>query len=261
MPEGELVLRAGHVHVMMDGMMRTRVTGCAAAAMLALLSACQVQQQQQQQPGIEPTTVETNESTPDGEKPQTTGVPETSTPAAEGEDSHKHVCSGLLSCKLGLCPNGKKHNKQTAAEDQPEKAPEGDAETKPEPQVAEVPAADNEEPEVIEPITPSAEQMKAAQELMAAEAKRRKKSSRPTAAPTETLPVESPAPEPTVVNNTSGIPGRGGLRMGHFAPPEEAASRSENSKPRPNAAERHGLRSLSLPKTLPMNIDGQTNAH
>ena len=57
---------------------------------------------------------------------------------------------------------------------------------------------------------------------------------------------------------TSAIPGRSGLRMGRFAPPEEAASSGENAAPAPNAAELRGLRSPALPKNLPLDINGQS---
>lgn len=263
MAAGDLGLRAEHVRVIMLCMRIDRVTGCA-AAMLVLLSACQVQQQQQQQPGIEPNIV-AEENAPDGEKPQSTGKPDSAAPAAEGEDSHEHVCSGLLSCKLGLCPNGKKRRQQAEAREQEEQNTPARKETKSAAQIAQEAPAAEEEPEDSEPVTPSAEQMEAARTLMAAQAKPGKKKPRrkePQATEPEPVEVPAPAPEPAVVaDNSSGIPGRSGLRMGHFAPPEEAASRGDKTAPRPNAAERHGLRSPSLPKSLPMNIDGQTHAH
>lgn len=62
----------------------------------------------------------------------------------------------------------------------------------------------------------------------------------------------------TFYQSTSSIPGRSGLRMGRFAPPEEAASTGENAAPAPNAAELHGLRSPSLPKNLPLDVNGQS---
>lgn len=57
---------------------------------------------------------------------------------------------------------------------------------------------------------------------------------------------------------TSAIPGRSGLRMGRFAPPEEATSTGSNEPPLPNAAEQRGLRSPQLPGTLPLDVNGQT---
>lgn len=60
-----------------------------------------------------------------------------------------------------------------------------------------------------------------------------------------------------VVPNTSGIPGRNALRMGQYAPPEEAASASSARPPRPNRVEQHGFRSPSLPSKLPMDINGK----
>lgn len=67
------------------------------------------------------------------------------------------------------------------------------------------------------------------------------------------LPSDTPMYQPT-----TSIPGRSGLRMGHFAPPEEAASTGENKAPAPNAADMHGLRSPSLPKNLPLDVNGQS---
>ena len=86
----------------------------------------------------------------------------------------------------------------------------------------------------------------------------------------ELLPVEEIAPQlpqeaveavPTYesqTGNISPIPGRSGLRLGKFAPPEEAARTAENAAPTPNAAERRGLRSPSLPTTLPLDVNGQS---
>lgn len=51
---------------------------------------------------------------------------------------------------------------------------------------------------------------------------------------------------------------RNGLRLGHFAPPEEAASSAENTAPRPNKVELRGLRSPVLRGgSLPMDINGK----
>lgn len=53
-------------------------------------------------------------------------------------------------------------------------------------------------------------------------------------------------------------PTRNGLRLGNFAPPEEAASRAESPTPRPNAVELRGLRSPTLHGgRLPMDINGK----
>lgn len=53
-------------------------------------------------------------------------------------------------------------------------------------------------------------------------------------------------------------PARNGLRLGNFAPPEEAASRAESTTPRPNAVELRGLRSPMLRGgRLPMDINGK----
>ncbi len=79
---------------------------------------------------------------------------------------------------------------------------------------------------------------------------------------------ETPAiPEPSTASDTSllapGVgdtpaPTRNGLRLGNFAPPEEAASRAESTTPRPNAVELRGLRSPMLRGgRLPMDINGK----
>ena len=83
-----------------------------------------------------------------------------------------------------------------------------------------------------------------------------------TAAPktgADAAPTITPYTEetPSAYSSTT-IPGKSGLRMGRFAPPEEAASAGENANPTPNAAEQRGLRSPKLPRKLPLSIDGQT---
>lgn len=76
---------------------------------------------------------------------------------------------------------------------------------------------------------------------------------------TYTAPEETGSDVTTYTTpTTTTIPGRTGLRMGRFAPPEEAASAGESAAPAPNAAEQRGLRSPKLPRQLPLNIDGQT---
>lgn len=64
--------------------------------------------------------------------------------------------------------------------------------------------------------------------------------------------VTEAAPQPDVIP--------GGLRMGRFAPPEEAVSSNENDAPAPNSVELHGFRSPHLKGgKLPMNINGKIN--
>lgn len=64
--------------------------------------------------------------------------------------------------------------------------------------------------------------------------------------------VTEATPQPEVIP--------GGLRMGRFAPPEEAVSSSENDDPAPNSVELHGFRSPNLKGgKLPMNINGKIN--
>lgn len=102
-------------------------------------------------------------------------------------------------------------------------------------------------------ITPTAEQQAAAaalQNVSGSVVATEDTMSLPTAPVTQSA---TPAYQPTTA-----IPGRSGLRMGHFAPPEEAASSGENKAPAPNAAELRGLRSPSLPKNLPLDVNGQS---
>lgn len=67
-----------------------------------------------------------------------------------------------------------------------------------------------------------------------------------------TVTAAETVPEPDVIP--------GGLRMGRFAPPEEAVSSSDNDMPAPNSVELHGFRSPNLKGgTLPMNINGKIN--
>ena len=113
-------------------------------------------------------------------------------------------------------------------------------------QPAETPATKKEQKATV---TPTAEQQAAAatlQETASADAVVETQG-------TMELPSNTPVYQPT-----TSIPGRSGLRMGHFAPPEEAASTGENKAPAPNAADMHGLRSPSLPKNLPLDVNGQS---
>lgn len=224
----------------MRAMKRIYLTGCVIAAFV--LSACS--QVEQPQPGVGPNPVapaeeEATEEPKEESKADDAEKKVDEEATAEQEGEKEHVCSSLLSCKLGLCPNGKKRSDATAAN---------------EPQ-------DDEEEKEEENVTPTEEQMEAARALMA-ENNKKKKSSGKSRRHAAAEPEETYIPEePVVASNTSGIPGRSGLRMGHFAPPEEAVSRGDDDSPLPNAVERHGLRSPSLPKSLPMNIDGKTHAH
>lgn len=218
-------------------MKRICLTGCVIAAFV--LSACS--QVEQPQPGVGPNPVapaEDEETTPTADSDK---EDETNTDDAEQDGEKEHVCSDLMSCKLGLCPNGKKRSETAANEEQ----------------------KDEEGTKDEENIIPTEEQMEAARALMAENSKKMKSSDKPgrQVSALDELMESHPQPEPVVVSNTSGIPGRSGLRMGRFAPPEEAISKGDGDASQPNAAERHGLRSPSLPKSLPMNIDGKTHAH
>ena len=86
----------------------------------------------------------------------------------------------------------------------------------------------------------------------------------PAGAASSTPAVNAEAPaseiitEPVSANEPEVIPG--GLRMGRFAPPEEAVSSSDDDMPAPNSVELHGFRSPNLKGgTLPMNINGKIN--
>lgn len=103
-----------------------------------------------------------------------------------------------------------------------------------------------------EDVTPSEEQQAAAEQMLSE---------------TEIEDAESMDILPQPVGNeevldevsphASGIPGRNALRMGQYAPPEEAVSSGNARPPRPNRVEQHGFRSPSLPTKLPMDINGK----
>lgn len=221
----------------------------AGAILVALLApACTQTQQQQSVENPLPATPEAVAADASPEAPAETPAEEDAADDSESK-TKEHVCTGLLSCKLGLCPNGQRRRAEMEAEQKAKEEAEASAVAQSEEDTPEEEPSD---------ITPSPEQMAAAKAAL-----EKKDDARPEKRPTRTVKAE---PEPVVdeapvvtSNNTSGIPGRSGLRMGRFAPQEEAASRGDNTAPIPNAAERHGLRSPSLPSALPMNIEGKTN--
>ncbi len=109
--------------------------------------------------------------------------------------------------------------------------------------------------ETAEPIAPTPEQQAAAEHLL-----------NTTETQTEPSHEASASPEPQAIEETAsqasasypaGIPGRRALRMGQYAPPEEAVSSGEAAAYRPNRAEQHGFRSPVLPSGLPMDIHGK----
>lgn len=60
------------------------------------------------------------------------------------------------------------------------------------------------------------------------------------------------------LDTPDGLKAAPGLRIRNMAPPEEAISADGNANaPKPNSAELKGLRSISLPETLPMDINGK----
>ncbi len=113
-----------------------------------------------------------------------------------------------------------------------------------------------------ETVQPTPEQMEAAVQMM-----QENDIDSPTSPVSEVAPmpaINGEAPESGVIteaasaNEPEVIPG--GLRMGRFAPPEEAVSSSDNDMPTPNSVELHGFRSPNLKGgTLPMNINGKIN--
>ena len=62
-------------------------------------------------------------------------------------------------------------------------------------------------------------------------------------------------PVDTTPTVSSGVPGGRAIRMG--LTPEEASSSKDAVAPKPNTPERHGFRSPSLPKGLPMDVNGK----
>lgn len=121
---------------------------------------------------------------------------------------------------------------------------------------AEKPAG--EEPDELSTAVPSNEQQEAARALLHEQEGSGSEINGPENIPLPTVSADGEIPEP-VADSTSAypFPGGGGLRMGTLAPPEEAASSSDNAAPKPNSVEKRGLRSPSLPKGLPMDINGK----
>lgn len=78
----------------------------------------------------------------------------------------------------------------------------------------------------------------------------------------DTADIPAPSLDPLTAGSDGGnftpAATRNGLRLGNFAPPEEAASSAENTAPRPNKVELRGLRSPVLNGgSLPMDINGK----
>lgn len=95
-------------------------------------------------------------------------------------------------------------------------------------------------------VVPTEEQQTAARQLL------EKAGESENIAPAPEQPAEAAPPEAAPLPIS-----RPALRLGQFAPPEEAASAGENASPTPNSVELHGFRSPSLPSALPMNINGK----
>lgn len=114
---------------------------------------------------------------------------------------------------------------------------------------------ETEHSETGEHVTPTPEQQAAAERLLAksetnsaSNSSENTESLHQTGSNSDTLEMTTPLP---------GLPGRTALRMGQYAPPEEAASVGEAQTFRPNSAEQHGFRSPMLPASLPMDIHGK----
>lgn len=113
------------------------------------------------------------------------------------------------------------------------------------------PAAEEAQPENVQP-TP--EQQEAALQLLAGQDTLPPADGPLTLNPGATLPDAAESPFGT------GEPPKAatGLRINNLAAPEEALSTDAAPEPAlPNAAERRGLRGLTLPQTLPMDINGK----
>ncbi len=167
------------------------------------------------------------------------------------------IASGLVGMLLSACSMQQQQQQQVT--------PEADVPAAPEPKKKDQPRAnapkkealaeESAAPEGTEAVAPTPEQQAAAEHILsqsaddADDADDAPQGESPAPVAAEEV-VETPAPP-------AGIPGRRALRMGQYAPPEEAASTGAASAPRPNRAEQHGFRSPSLPSGLPMDIHGK----
>lgn len=110
------------------------------------------------------------------------------------------------------------------------------------------------------PLTPTPEQQQAARAMLSQTPK----------TPAQTQPGtragKAPATDPDMLNVpeldvlTPDAPGGIPVNLRNLrnpVPPEEAASSRDNDAPAPNAVELRGLRSPSMPKNLPMDINGR----
>lgn len=114
-------------------------------------------------------------------------------------------------------------------------------------------------------VQPTPEQMETAMELLR-ESHSTETDTHGDQTPESTISTMDSAPHATDGDSQSIQPEDepevipGGLRMGRFAPPEEAISSDENDAPAPNSVELHGFRSPNLKGgKLPMNINGKIN--
>lgn len=106
-------------------------------------------------------------------------------------------------------------------------------------------------------VRPTPEQMESAMQALQ-ETEGEYAASADTGAGDMSVPNNGEDDSVTMESQSDVIPG--GLRMGRFAPPEEAVSSAESDAPAPNSVELHGFRSPNLKGgKLPMSIDGKIN--
>lgn len=164
---------------------------------------------------------------------------------------HASIIIGILSSALAL--SACSTNKTPATTDRPQTSQATDQPGTP-----------------VSPLTPTPEQQKAAQELLnqtenagpppvtpAGDAAQQPSGTVPQTQGDQTG-IPPIVPEPVILNPapTDSLPvNLRGIR--NPVPLEETASSSSNAAPAPNAVELRGLRSPSMPKTLPMDITGR----
>ena len=106
-----------------------------------------------------------------------------------------------------------------------------------------------------EEIIPTAEQQKAAQELLN---KKPATTPRPLPPPAAEPAPQKPADKPAELKLPGSVTG-GALRQHRFGPPAETLQDDDDEEQLPNSVELRGLRSPSMKGRLPLNIDGKIN--
>lgn len=213
----------------------------------------------------------------------TSVTPEGEGTPAPAPSSHRHRTVGLAR-SAGLAAEAPEEKPAKPKEEKPEE-PKPIEEPAPEPEAVNPspaqPAAETEKPAKSEPAAEEEKESGGFFSWLFGSSKDEEETPKqavevkPEVAPTPAQQAaaqkalrETPSiPEPRTESDTSlltpGVddapaPTRNGLRLGNFAPPEEAASRAESTQPRPNAVELRGLRSPMLRGgRLPMDINGK----